>query len=399
LKVGIIGQGYVGLNLSINASETGHEVWGYDQNEKLIADLAKAKSHIEGIADSRLDAVLSNGTYTPISDPQFLENVDVVIIAVPTPLDDARKPDLGAIKSAVEVICHNIKSPVLIINESTSYPGTLRNEIAKKISERTRIEHLYASSPERVDPGNKEYDLRNTARLISGLTNTATEKAQEFYSVFCNEIILVDTPEIAETAKLFENTFRQVNIALVNELAQISNALDIPVRKVIAAAATKPFGFMEFQPSAGVGGHCIPIDPSYLSFVAEIAGVTSKLIDGANQINLNMCDYIVNRIKKDFGGELRGIAVNVIGVAYKPNVSDTRETPARRLIELLTKEGAEVKWHDPIVKRWNNQTSSPISKDEALIVVTLHDVMDIGEILKAHYLFDCTGKIPGALGI
>jgi UDP-N-acetyl-D-glucosamine dehydrogenase len=241
--------------------------------------------------------------------------------------------------------------------------------------------------------------MRNTARLISGLTTDATVKAHEFYSTFCNEIILVDTPEIAEMAKLFENTFRQVNIALVNELAQIANVLEIPVRKVIAAAASKPYGFMEFQPSAGVGGHCIPVDPNYLAYVAERAGVAATFIARANQINLEMPEYIVYRVKQDFGGELSGIEFNIIGVAYKANVSDIRETPARRLIELLNKEGASVKWHDPLVKNWNNQESSSISSGDALIIVTLHDDIDINQILKANYVFDCTGKIPGANGI
>jgi UDP-N-acetyl-D-glucosamine dehydrogenase len=399
LRVAIIGQGYVGFNLAICAAEAGHVVTGYDKDDGLIGRIADGTSHIEGITNLRLSSALSSGTYIPSSDSNSLSNVEVVIIAVPTPLDKDRSPDLSAIKSAVKVISSNVKSAILINNESTSYPGTLRNEIAKTISEDTTIQHLYAASPERVDPGNKNYSMRNTARLISGLTTDATVKAHEFYSTFCNEIILVDTPEIAEMAKLFENTFRQVNIALVNELAQIANVLEIPVRKVIAAAASKPYGFMEFQPSAGVGGHCIPVDPNYLAYVAERAGVAATFIARANQINLEMPEYIVYRVKQDFGGELSGIEFNIIGVAYKANVSDIRETPARRLIELLNKEGASVKWHDPLVKNWNNQESSSISSGDALIIVTLHDDIDINQILKANYVFDCTGKIPGANGI
>ncbi len=399
MRVAIIGQGYVGFNLAICAAEAGHVVTGYDKDDGLIGRIADGTSHIEGITNLRLSSALSSGTYIPSSDSNSLSNVEVVIIAVPTPLDKDRSPDLSAIKSAVKVISSNVKSAILIINESTSYPGTLRNEIAKTISEDTTIQHLYAASPERVDPGNKNYSMRNTARLISGLTTDATVKAHEFYSTFCNEIILVDTPEIAEMAKLFENTFRQVNIALVNELAQIANVLEIPVRKVIAAAASKPYGFMEFQPSAGVGGHCIPVDPNYLAYVAERAGVAATFIARANQINLEMPEYIVYRVKQDFGGELSGIEFNIIGVAYKANVSDIRETPARRLIELLNKEGASVKWHDPLVKNWNNQESSSISSGDALIIVTLHDDIDINQILKANYVFDCTGKIPGANGI
>jgi UDP-N-acetyl-D-glucosamine dehydrogenase len=231
-----------------------------------------------------------------------------------------------------------------LILESVS----LRNEIASVIEKASGLGHKYASSPERVDPGNDKWTQKNTPRLVAGLTPEATKLALKFYSSFCDQIIEVSTPEVAEAAKLFENTFRQVNIALVNEFAQISDALSIPTREVLDAAATKPFGFMSFQPGPGVGGHCIPVDPSYLAYVAENVGVPAEFIKRANQVNLGMPSYVVSRVAKDVGS-LKGKKVVVIGVSYKANVSDTREAPAALVIEELKKLGAEVSWHDSVV--------------------------------------------------
>jgi UDP-N-acetyl-D-glucosamine dehydrogenase len=292
-----------------------------------------------------------------------------------------------------------VKKPVLVINESTSYPGTLRNEIAAAIEEGTGLGHLYASSPERVDPGNGKWSQKNTPRLLAGLTPEATELARKFYSTFCDEIIEVSTPEVAEAAKLFENTFRQVNIALVNEFAQISDALDIPTREVLDAAATKPFGFMSFKPGPGVGGHCIPVDPSYLAYVAENVGVPAEFIKRANQVNLGMPAYVVSRVVKDVGS-LKGKKVVIVGIAYKANVSDTREAPAVLVIDELKKLGAEVFWHDPIVGVWNGESSSELKGFDVAIVVTKHDAVSEAAIkASALYVFDCTGSIKGVAGI
>jgi len=223
--------------------------------------------------------------------------------------------------------------------------------------------------------------------------------ARKFYSSFCDEIIEVSTPEVAEAAKLFENTFRQVNIALVNEFAQISDALDIPTREVLAAAATKPFGFMSFQPGPGVGGHCIPVDPSYLAYVAENVGVPAEFIKRANQVNLGMPAYVVTRVAQEVGS-LKGKNVVVIGVSYKANVSDTREAPAALVIDELKKQGAEVSWHDPVVKTWKGQSSCDLKGFDVAIVVTKHDVMSEADIKAcAPYIFDCTGIIKGVAGL
>jgi UDP-N-acetyl-D-glucosamine dehydrogenase len=258
---------------------------------------------------------------------------------------------------------------------------------------------MYASSPERVDPGNQKWTQKNTPRLLAGLTPEAPALARKFYSSFCDEIIEVSTPEVAEAAKLFENTFRQVNIALVNEFAQISDALDIPTREVLDAAATKPFGFMSFQPGPGVGGHCIPVDPSYLAYVAENVGVPAEFIKRANQVNLGMPAYVVSRVAKDIGS-LKGKKVVVVGISYKANVSDTREAPAALVIDELKKQGAEVSWHDPVVGTWNGQSSSELKGFDVAIVVTKHDVVSESAIkASAAYVFDCTGSIKGVAGI
>ena len=381
MKIAIIGLGYVGRSIAQAAVGAGHSVVGFDVNSEVASSLSMG------------------GDFKGTTDAALLGGAEVVVIAVPTPLDGARKPDLSAVHAACKTIIENVKKPVLVVNESTSYPGTLRNEIAGVIDKATGLGHMYASSPERVDPGNEKWTQKNTPRLFAGLTPEATALARKFYSSFCDEIIEVSTPEVAEAAKLFENTFRQVNIALVNEFAQISDALDIPTREVLDAAATKPFGFMSFQPGPGVGGHCIPVDPSYLAYVAENVGVPAEFIKRANQVNLGMPAYVVSRVAKDVG-TLKGKKIVVVGISYKANVSDTREAPAALVIEELKKQGSEVSWHDPVVGSWNGQKSSELKGFDVAIVVTKHDVVSESAIKSsAAYVFDCTGTIKGVAGI
>ena len=396
MRVAIIGQGYVGLTIAVGAAEAGHSVVGFDVNAGLVSELKAGKSHIEGISDSQLAKFISAGTYTATTDAALLDGSDVIVIAVPTPLTEARQPDLSFVHTATELIQNNVKHPALIINESTSYPGTLRNEIAARI---TGITHLYASSPERVDPGNTQWGTKNTPRLIGGLTQEAVNKAKEFYSTFCDTVIEVSSPEVAEAAKIFENTFRQVNIALVNEFAQIADALGISGREVLDAAATKPYGFMEFNPGPGVGGHCIPVDPTYLAYVANKVGVPATFIKRANEVNLAMPAYVVKRVIAGAGGSVKGKTVVVVGVAYKANVADTRETPAAVVIDLLRASGAFVTWHDRLVGNWRGENSSELGACDVAVVVTKHDVVSISDIKKSTYIFDCTGSIPGADGI
>jgi UDP-N-acetyl-D-glucosamine dehydrogenase len=399
MKVSIIGQGYVGLTISAFASSH-HEVVGFDLNSNVVSNLNKGISHIEGVASEDIKQAIYAGNYKATTDAADIAGSVIIIIAVPTPLDPNRKPDLTYINSACKVIAENLTAPALIINESTSYPGTLRDYIKPTIEvySKQKLDHQYAISPERVDPGREDYNQKNTPRLYAGLTPEATKRTREFYSTFCDNLVEVSSPEVAESAKLFENTFRQVNIALVNELAQISHALGIDVRETLDAAGTKPYGFMKFQPSAGVGGHCIPVDPSYLADVAEKAGVTATFIQRANEVNLEMPKYIASRVAKDNGGSLKGKKVLVVGVAYKPNVADTRETPAELLIDALEELGAVVSWSDPVVGSWHGKESAGLNRTEITVVVTKHDVVSAEDILKsAPYVFDTTGKVKGAV--
>ena len=396
MRVAIIGQGYVGLTISVSAASAGHIVVGFDINQGLVDLLNSGKSHIEGISDSQLAGFVSSGLFTASAEPSVLEGSDVIVIAVPTPLDTDRNPDLSYVHAAAELIDKNVKTPALVINESTSYPGTLRKEIATRI---TNVEHLFASSPERVDPGNAQWGTKNTPRLIGGLTPAAVAKAKEFYGSFCDSIIEVSSPEVAEAAKIFENTFRQVNIALVNEFAQISDALGISSREVIEAAATKPYGFMAFNPGPGVGGHCIPVDPSYLAHVANKVGVPATFIKRANEVNLAMPAYVVKRVVAGAGGTIAGKSIVVVGVSYKANVADTRETPAAAVIDLLRGQGAYVVWHDDLVGSWRGETSAPLTALEIAVVVIKHDGVSEAAIKASSYVFDCTGTIAGAEGI
>jgi UDP-N-acetyl-D-glucosamine dehydrogenase len=399
VKVTIIGQGYVGLTISAFAAKH-HQVVGFDLNPSIVSQLNKGISHIEGVDSKKIKQAIFEGNYKATTDGSEIAGSEIVVIAVPTPLDVQRKPDLTYIDSACNVIAENLTGPALIINESTSFPGTIRNYIKPAIEKysKQKFVHMYAISPERVDPGREDYNQKNTPRLYAGLTPEATKRTRDFYSTFCDNLVEVSSPEVAEAAKLFENTFRQVNIALVNELAQISHALGIDVRETLDAAGTKPYGFMKFSPSAGVGGHCIPVDPSYLADVAEKVGVEATFIKRANEVNLDMPKYIAGRIAKDNGGSLKGKKVLVVGVAYKPNVADTRETPAELLIDALKDLGAMVTWNDPVVGTWQGSESSPLAGADIAVVVTKHDAVDSKDILKsARYVFDTTGKVKGAV--
>jgi UDP-N-acetyl-D-glucosamine dehydrogenase len=401
MKVAIIGQGYVGLTISAFAGEY-FEVVGFDNNQKIVDQLNKGFSHIEGVEESTLQKLIKTGRYRATNLGSDIADADLVVIAVPTPLTSERKPDLDFIDAACKTVGENIKKPVLVINESTSFPGTLRNYIKPAIEKYSKdvIEHLYAISPERVDPGRGGYNQKNTPRLFAGLTPEASERTREFYSKFCDQLVEVSSPEVAEAAKLFENTFRQVNIALVNEFAQIAHSLGISVYETLDAANTKPYGFMKFAPGAGVGGHCIPVDPTYLAAVAEEHGAPATFIRRANEVNLEMSEYIVNRVQAGNHGSLQGKSVLVVGVAYKPNVADVRETAAELVIKHLRDRGAVVSWHDEVVGSWRGESSAPLSGADIAVVVTKHDDVKVQDILgSAPYVFDTTGKVPGAKGL
>ena len=401
-KVAIIGQGYVGLPLAMAIAEAGHEVIGFDLNEELAIRLNLGSSHIEDVSSSTLKGLISESKYKASSSPSDIAESEIAIIAVPTPLNENREPDVSYVVSASELLGKNLSKRTLIINESTSYPGTLRDVIVKNVEENSQpgIKHLYAISPERVDPGNPDWKIKNTPRLFSGLTPEAGAKTNEFYSTFCDQIIELSSPEAAETAKLFENTFRQVNIALVNEFSLICSRLGINVHEVLNGAATKPYGFMKFSPGIGVGGHCIPVDPSFLSFAANKAGADAKFIDLANEVNFEMPKKIIEEISRKRNETISGKKILIIGISYKPNIADTRESPTLRLIEELRNQGNEVVWHDPLVKTWGTESSAELNEIphvDFVIVSILHDTANRPTLINADKdIYDLTGTLNGA---
>jgi UDP-N-acetyl-D-glucosamine dehydrogenase len=378
LTISIIGQGYVGFPLAIHAADAGNKVIGYDLDEQRINDISIGNYRGHGLDSKLIDMLLKSERYIPTTNSSLLCNSDIIVIAVPTPLEKQGNPDLSLLKNAAEVVAKNCKSNVLVINESTSFPGTLRS-IIKPIFDKIipRNEILFASAPERVDPGNLKWNLRNTPRVVSGLTDQATKKAIDFYQTFCDIVHESSSPEVAEASKLFENTFRMVNIALVNEFAMISSNLGFSAHEALAAASTKPFGFMSFYPSIGVGGHCIPIDPMYLSFSAKLSGANPRLIDMAQYINLSMSKSTAEKISFLFDNDLFGKRIQLAGISYKPNIPDIRESPALDLITVLRQMGATVTWCDPLVKEYNGEFSSKLEKEIDLgLILTPHDQFD-----------------------
>jgi UDP-N-acetyl-D-glucosamine dehydrogenase len=393
MKVFIIGQGYVGLSIAAAAASAGHQVVGFDINHERIQKLSKSISHIEGISDENLRELSGSEKLLFSNDPSLMADSDVIIVAVPTPLDSNRQPDLTFVHNAVDSIIENAVSSALIVNESTSFPGTLRDEIAARIALKSDIAHEFASAPERVDPGNPSFNVKNTPRVVSGLSDKASASVSDFYSSFCDYVTVVSSPEVAETAKLLENTFRQVNIALVNQMALITEKLGISIHDVVEAAATKPFGYMKFTPGLGVGGHCIPVDPTYLLHTAKKAGVPATFIELANQVNEEMGQKIISIVESRIGGSLIGKSVCVVGITYKSDVADLRESPSVNLITQLRSKGSIVKWHDNLVKKWNGEESSDVASDDIVIVAVAHSDLDRQKLLSAKYVFDCTGKL------
>ena len=377
MKVSVVGQGYVGLTLAINAALAGHEVNGYDSNSELIWQLSMGETFIPGINKYDILNMINNTKYFPTDNPADIGESEAIVIAVPTPLDEYWKPDLTSLEQAAKMIAKYAKNNSLIINESTSYPGTLREFIKPIIESNSNHQFMFASAPERIDPANISWDISITPRLISGISHEAITKSFEFYSSICDKVTVVSSPEVAETAKLFENTFRQVNIALVNELSIITNKMGISAHEVVEAAATKPFGFMPFYPSIGVGGHCIPVDPSYLSYKAEQLGLKANFIDLANQLNRDMPKKVAKKVQLELNGNLKNKRIQIAGVAYKSNVSDIRESPSLVLINELEQLGAEVSWFDPLVRSIGNRKSEPLDSQIDLgLIVSPHSNMD-----------------------
>ena len=382
-KVFIIGLGYVGLPTAIEASQSGHTVHGYDTDLTKMNLLASGLSYIEGIQDAQIKNLVESGDLNICFTPQNLKDIDVVLISVPTPLADTKVPDLTSLLSAAETAGSFLKPDVLVIVESTVEPGTVRTKVLPILSKisglsQDRIKLVY--SPERIDPGNSKWNLKNIPKLVAGINQESTIMAIQFYEKFIDTLVECSSLEVAETAKLLENSFRYVNISFINEVAIYCNKLQISVSEVIAKASSKPYGFMEFYPSVGVGGHCIPVDPLYLSHSARNVGVPTKMIDSADLVNEEVPNFFVNLAAEKING-LVGKKILVVGIAYKPNVSDIRESPSLRLIKGLREKGAEVLWHDDLAEVWNDEKSINISaKYDLAILATAHDHVNLQEL-------------------
>jgi UDP-N-acetyl-D-glucosamine dehydrogenase len=400
----IIGQGYVGLPLAMAAVDSGWTVIGIDNFEAKVVQINSGSSPIEDISDAQLKAAIAKGAYKATTDFSRVALASVVTICVPTPLDDKREPDISLLSSAVTAIAPFVSNETLVVSESTSYPGTLREviiPIVDSLRPKDSVTIYFASAPERVDPGNMLWNQKNTPRLVGGIDDASQAKALAFYESICDAAVSVSTPEVAEAAKLLENTFRLVNIALVNEFTQICSANGINVHDVIDAASSKPYGFMPFRPGVGVGGHCIPVDPLYLTWWARQHGAAAVFVESADSINHAMPKYVAQRALSMIETAITNPKVLILGVAYKPGVGDVRETPVSELRNHLAAQGADVAWHDPLVPVWEG--SKPVDlgwECDLAILATNQPGIDIAQLIaRGVQILDCTNSIKGLAGV
>jgi UDP-N-acetyl-D-glucosamine dehydrogenase len=396
----VVGAGYVGVPLAYTLAQAGRSVLVVDISEEIVGGLNRGESHIGDVPSEELAPLVRERRIRATTDYNELRHADAILIALPTPLSKQREPDLSIVIKATEQIGARLRNGHLVILESTTYPRTTR-EVIQPILERTGLKagrdfHL-AFSPERVDPGNERWKTKNVPKLIGGITPACTERAAQLYEGAVDTVHRVSTPEVAELTKLLENIFRGVNIALVNELAQLCERMDIDVWEVIEAAATKPFGFMSFQPGPGLGGHCIPIDPFYLTWKAREYGFYTEFIELAGKVNENMpyhCRSLVSQaLNHGRQKSLSGSKVLVLGVAYKSDIGDVRESPALKLIELLRAAGAELSYHDPFVPELAEVGLKSVELDPAaydcVVIVTAHSAIDYEELVEqAHVVVD-----------
>ncbi|MEZ5374896.1 MAG: nucleotide sugar dehydrogenase [Acidimicrobiales bacterium] len=410
-KVAVVGQGYVGLPVAVRAVEVGFDVLGFDTSTEKVDSLNDGVSYIDDITSDDIAEALATGRYSASADPASLAGFDVAVITVPTPLHDGA-PDMSYVKSASELVAAHVSPGCLVILESTTYPGTTEEFVAPILEELSgliagRDFHL-GFSPERIDPGNTTWTFQKTAKIVAGVDPASLDAVKTFYDALVDTTVPVAGTREAEMAKLLENTFRHVNIALVNELASQSRALGIDIWEVIGAAASKPFGFMPFYPGPGVGGHCLPIDPSYLSWKFERQlGQPSRFVKIANDVNDHMPDYVVKRIMlglNDRGKPAKKSRVLILGVAYKRDSNDARETPASPIIRQLCELGANVRVHDPHIASYDHDhlitrvdlTVEEVKAADAVVLVTDHSNVDY-EMVVAHasYVFDTRNKLSG----
>ena len=409
--VGVVGLGYVGLPLALAFSEAGFRVLGFDIQQKRVELVNKGKSYIVDVSDERLSAARSSTLLEATRDQNRLGELDVICICVPTPLTKSRDPNLSHVIHETEEISKRLKPGQLVVLESTTYPGTTR-EVVLPILERSGLKagsNFYlAFSPERIDPGNKNYSIKNTPKIVGGIDSQSTRLAELLYQQVVDTVVPVSCPEVAEMTKIFENVFRSVNVALVNELAQLCEKMGISVWEVIDAASTKPFGYMPFYPGPGIGGHCIPLDPYYLSNKAREYDFHTRFIELAAEINERTPYYVTSRIMEALnsqGKSLNGGKVLVLGVAYKKNVADFRESPSLKLIELLQEKGAEVSYNDPYIPeiQLSQNTISSVeltreylSSRDCIVIATDHDSYNLEEIVaQSKLVFDTRGATRG----
>jgi UDP-N-acetyl-D-glucosamine dehydrogenase len=400
----IIGQGYVGLPLAMAAVDAGWTVIGIDNFEAKVAQINSGKSPVEDISDIQLQTALASGAYRASVDFSSVAKASVITICVPTPLDDKREPDLSLLQSAATAIAPFVSNETLVVSESTSYPGTLRGIIIPTLDSfkpKDSVNIYFASAPERVNPGDPVWNQKNTPRLVGAIDAASKAKALAFYESICDVAVAVSSPEVAEAAKLLENTFRLVNIALINEFTQLCATSGINVNEVIDAASSKPYGFMPFRPGVGVGGHCIPVDPLYLTWWARQNGGRAAFVETADLINHEMPKYVAQRALELVDSSVTKPRVLILGVAYKPGVSDVRETPVSQLRDFLEEQGVDIAWHDPMVSVWDG--SAPVELDwecDVAILATKQAGMDI-ELLIARgvQILDCTNTIDSQPGV
>jgi UDP-N-acetyl-D-glucosamine dehydrogenase len=395
--VGVIGLGYVGLPLAVEFAKAGFRVIGIDLDPAKVGHLKRGESYVKDVPSEDVQKIVEDGQFVATSDFTFLAEADAICICVPTPLGKTKDPDVSFILQAARAVKSSLRRGQLIVLESTTYPGTTRELLLPMLEEdglKVGVDFYLAFSPERIDPGNPTYHLKNTPRVVGGITPTCTQMAVALYSQIVERVMPVSSAEAAELTKLLENTFRIVNIGLVNEIAIMCDRLGISVWEVVEAASTKPYGFMSFYPGPGLGGHCIPVDPYYLSWKLRTLNYRARFIELAGEINAEMPEYVVGKVVDALNGakkSVNGSSVLVLGVAYKPDINDVRESPALDIIKVLRNKGAEVTWHDPHVTelkgletltRASEVTSELLSKTDCVVITTNHSVYDWEAIVK-----------------
>lgn len=413
-RVAILGLGYVGLPLAVVFAEAGFEVTGIDPDQRKVDTINRGDSHVQDVPGEQIARLVKQGTLKATTDFSVLREMQAVSICVPTPLRKTGDPDLSYILNATDELARYMHAGMVVVLESTTYPGTTREILLPRLGEEHQLrageDFFLAFSPERVDPGRKDWTTLNTPKVIGGITPACSTVAATWYAQALQTVVPVSSAEVAEMAKLLENTFRMINIGLVNEMALMCDRLGVDVWEVIDAAATKPFGFMKFTPGPGLGGHCIPIDPLYLSWKLRSLNYTARFIELASEINTNMPRHVVSKVQdalNEFGKPLKGSKILVLGAAYKPDIDDVRESPALDVIGLLKQKGAEVSYHDPYIPSLRHDSwelhsvtdlMGAVAKADCVVIVTNHSSYDYPAILAQAQLIMDTRNALGAAG-